>query len=156
MFFARVHRTTSRKRAGFAYSIPAIGPEARLSLKAHPVAASTQRSVRSHDPSSRIFSYRPRRAMARAFSSRTGPSQRAAPRAFTSFGVNLRLRFTNSLKIVRVVGALKPRTGTGDPRYACNSDGDEVLGALRSCSTSSFRAARTLSAIDARQNADAK
>src|SRR3989441_6163682 len=61
MFFARVHRRTSRNREAFAYTIPAIGPEARLSLNPHPVAVSTQRSASFHEPSSRTFSYRPRR-----------------------------------------------------------------------------------------------
>src|SRR5439155_3957398 len=43
MFVARVHRRRSRNREGFAYTIPATGPEPSASLKAHPVAASTIR-----------------------------------------------------------------------------------------------------------------
>src|SRR2546425_7813671 len=53
MFFARVHRRMSRNREAFAYTIPAIGPEARPSLSPHPVAVSTQRSASFHESSSR-------------------------------------------------------------------------------------------------------
>src|SRR5205809_6707294 len=84
MLFARVHRRTSRNRETFAYTIPAVGPEARPSSSPHPVAVSTQRSASFHEPSSRTFSYRPRRRIANDFSSYIGPDQSASARAFTS------------------------------------------------------------------------
>lgn len=148
MFFARVHRRVSRNREGFAYTMPAIGPEARPSLSPHPVASSTQRSASFHESSSRIVSYRPRRRIASDFSSNTEPDQRAAARAFTSAAVNVLWSFAKAARIARKVGTLSPRTGTGEPTYAWRSAGDDALGAFRSSSASTFPARRTSSAID--------
>src|SRR2546428_10218699 len=150
MFFARVHRRRSRNREGFAYAIPAIGPEARPSLSPHPVAAPTQPSASFHESSSRIFSYWPRRRMPSDFSSNTGPDQRASARAFTSATVKVRWPFANVARVARIVGTLSPSTGTGDPTYDWSSAGDDTVGAFRSAPTNSFLAARTSSSIDSR------
>jgi len=136
MFFARVHRRMSWNRDAFAYTIPAIGPEARPSLSPHPVAASTQPSASLHESSSIIFSYRPRRSIASDFSSKTGPDQSASASAFTSPAPKVRCSFANAATIARTVGTVRPRTGTGEPTYDRRSAGADAFGAFRSFSTS--------------------
>src|SRR3989475_4844052 len=136
MFFARVHRTMSRNREAFAYTIPAIGPEARPSLSPHPVAVSTQRSASFHESSSRTFSYRPRRRIPSDFSSKVGPDQSALARAFTSAAPKVGWSFANAARIPRIVGTRTPRTGAGEPTYDWRSEGADTLGAFRNCSTS--------------------
>src|SRR3989454_5043246 len=148
MFFARVHRRVSRNREGFAYSIPAIGPEARPSLSPHPVAASTQRSASLHESSSRITSYRPRTRIANDFSSNTGRDQSASARAFTSAAFKARWSFANAATMARIVGTLSPRAGTGEPTYDWRSAGADAFGAFRSSSTNLILAAETSSNID--------
>src|SRR5436309_7018342 len=148
MFLARVQRRVSRNREGFAYSIPAIGPDARPSLSPHPVAASTQRSASLHESSSRIFSYRPRTRIANDFSSNTGPDQSASARAFTTAALKSLWSFANAATMARIRGTLTPRAGTGEPTYDRRSAEADAFGAFRSSSTSCFRAAGTSSIID--------
>src|SRR5437016_11862304 len=130
MFVERVHRRTSEKRGGSRRTIFAIGPEASASLRAHPVASSTQRSASDHEVPSRIFANRSRTMMPSAFSSRTSPDQSAAASGFTSDAVRSRCAFANVAKIVRNVGTRSPRTGTGEPRYETGSGGVGERGAL--------------------------
>src|SRR2546428_563524 len=84
MFVERVHLRTSERRGGSRRTIFAIGPEASASLRAHPVASSTQRSASDHEVPSRIFANRSRTMMPSAFSSRTSPDHGAAATGFTS------------------------------------------------------------------------
>src|SRR3989441_418282 len=115
MFFARVHRRRSRNREGFANTSPAIGPEASASLNAQPGAESSHPSASLHESSLRGFSYRPRRRIASDFSSYTGSDQRAEARAFSSAAVNRPCSFAKPATMARIVGTVRPRTGTGEP-----------------------------------------
>src|SRR3989442_13880608 len=147
MFVERVHLRTSEKRGGSRRTIFAIGPEASASLRAHPVASSTQRSASDHEVPSRIFANRSTTMIPSAFSSRTSPDQSAAASGFTSDAVRFRFAFANVVRIARRVGTRSPRTGTGEPRYETGSGGVGERGAFRICSTRWARAAPVLTGI---------
>src|SRR3990170_1429129 len=101
--------------------MPAIGPDARPSLSAQPIARSTQLSASFQDASSRVGRCALSSEIANDFSSNVGPDHMALASAFNSFAESPRCSRRKAWRMERICGVVSPRTGYGDPTYACKS-----------------------------------